>query len=118
MTDKVTLYFDDEHLRKGIQKYADKRNISFSRATLELAATGLAFFIQTGSISPYYIFEKWNRMEENLKKSEAEKSKLMGVVDKFAEGFGDVLKAELGKMMDDRERLRKGTVSWAKFKKD
>jgi hypothetical protein len=70
MISRVNIYFEDEALRKDLEAYARKHDLSFSRAVLECAQAGLSLFKKTGSLNIDLVMEKVNRLEEAKKEIE------------------------------------------------
>jgi hypothetical protein len=81
--------FDDE-LHERISAYAEKKHMSFSRATVELAKAGMDFFDKSGTLDAISshpelaeLMGKLKRTEDLLKASEEEKIRLWDIL-KFA----------------------------------
>lgn len=61
---RITIYFEDEVVRKDLEAYARKHDLSFSKAVLECAAAGLSLVKKTGSLNVDLLIEKVTRLEE------------------------------------------------------
>ena len=57
----------DEELSGGIEAYAERKGISFSKATTELASAGLNLFRTTESLNPEILKHKVKDYEERIK---------------------------------------------------
>ena len=57
----------DEELSGGIEAYAERKGISFSKATTELASAGLNLFRTTESLNPEILKHKVRDQEERIK---------------------------------------------------
>ncbi len=64
MINRVNIYFEDEGVRKDLEVFARKQDMSFSRAVLECAGAGLSLFKRIGSLNIDLLMEKVNRLEE------------------------------------------------------
>ena len=81
-----TIGFDDE-LHKKITEYAEKKDMSFSRATVQLARAGLELFEKTGSLEVVSVYpelraalERNERSKELLRMAEAAEMRLWDYV--------------------------------------
>ena len=70
MMNRVTVYFDDEKLRKDLEVYCKEHHTSFSKAVLDFTAAGYSLYQETGSLDTKLQSERAKRFLEAKKEIE------------------------------------------------
>ena len=67
MTNRVTLYFEADELRKKFEAYSQQHGRSFSETVIEFARAGFNFFQKCGTLNVDLVLEKMKTLDEAKK---------------------------------------------------
>ncbi len=80
MTNRITIYFEDEQLRQKLETYSKNHGISFSKVVLEFTSAGFLLFQKMRTLNVDLFIEKVNRLEGKLEDAKKEIEFLKGII--------------------------------------
>jgi hypothetical protein len=100
MISRVTIYFENEKLRRDFEIYSKEHGKSFSETVLEFAGAGFSLFQKMGSLNVELLIERVNRLDEAKREIEF----LRKIID--ARLLQESLSPTKRKKMESRDRFR------------
>ena len=104
MINRVNIYFEDEKLRKELETYSKKQEISFSRATIEFVSVGFSLLQKVGTLNIDLLAEKISRLERGFEEARKEIGFLKDIIENYEKQNNTLLS-----LLRKKENLPDGT---------